>query len=463
MPSRKEKNKMNGKQKIQAEISRRNLLRFLGNGAIALPFMRTLMETEAFGAVDRQCLVLFYYPNGTKSGRFHPDATGRAFSLKEKEITAPLEAVRDHILIPKNFNYGLRTGSHEHGMNYFLTGTDALQNGYSSGVSIDTVIGERTRVEGAIPVVRLGSASSEGGSNTAIRQEFASFSAPGQKAEIQEDPIKSFNAIFGTAIPPTTGGGTTPGINYKKSVLDASLTELKQLQTRLGQIEREKLEGHIEAVRSLEITLRDPGTAPIADQCTNKISRTDPFTGGGVPIHAQANYGTIVDLNIELAIQALACGRTNVVYIQNSRSVSGRNFNDAGLPGSGFHHHSDSHDKEFGGDIARYYKAQNWYMGRLAKLIGGLRDVKSGDKTLLYNSLVMATTEFGDCQGHDMRNIGMVLAGQAGGYFPTGTCLDLKGFNHNQLLVTILQAFGGTETSFGNAALGQGAIPALKA
>ncbi|MES2745272.1 MAG: DUF1552 domain-containing protein [Bdellovibrionota bacterium] len=452
---------MDGKHKIKAEISRRNLIRYLGNGAIALPFMRTLLETEAFGAVDRKCMVIFYYPNGTKSGRFHPDQTGKSFSLANKEITAPLEAVRDHLLIPKNFNYGLASGSHEHGMNYFLTGTDALQNGYSSGVSIDTVLGERTRSEGALPVVRLGSASSEGGSNTMVRQEYASFSAPGQKAEILEDPIKAFNTLFGTTIPPSDGGAV--GVNYAKSVLDASLNELKQLQMRLGQIEREKLQGHIEAVRSLEMTLRSPTNGTVGEQCMSKISRTTPFTGGTVPVHAQANYGEIVDLNIELAIQALACGRTNVVYIQNSRSVSGRLFNDQGLPGTGFNHHSDSHDKEFGGDIARYYKSQNWYMGRLAKLIGGLRDVKSGDKTLLYQSLVMATTEFGDCQGHDMRNIGMILAGQAGGYFPTGTCLDLKGYNHNQLLVTILQAFGGKDTTFGNAALGQGPIPALKA
>ncbi|RYZ51159.1 MAG: DUF1552 domain-containing protein [Proteobacteria bacterium] len=454
---------MNNKKNIHAEISRRNLLRYLGNGAIALPFMRTLLETEAFGAVDRKCMIIFYYPNGTKSEHFHPTATGKAFSLKDKQITLPLEAVRDNILIPKNLNYALKTGSHEHGMNYFLTGTDALQNGYSSGVSIDTVLGERLRFDGGIPVVRLGSAASEGGSNTAIRQEFASFSAAGQKAELQEDPIKAFNAIFGTAVPaPTTGA---PAINFKKSVLDASLTELKALQTRLGQIEKEKLQGHIEAVRSLEKTLVDTAgsTVEIGAQCTNKISRTEPFTGGNTPWHAQANYGAIVDLNIELAIQALACGRTNVVYIQNSRSVSGRLFNDAGIPGTGNGHHSDSHDKEFGGDINRYYKGQNWYMGRLAKLIAGLRDVNAGTNTLLYNSLVMALTEFGDCQGHNMSNIGMVLAGQAGGYFQTGTCIDVKGSNHNQLLVSILQAFGGTDTSFGNAAFGQGPIAALKA
>ena len=462
MPLRKEGTEMDGKKKIHAEISRRNLLRYLGNGAIALPFMRTLLETEAFGSVNRKCMIVYYYPNGTKSDHFHPTATGKAFSLKDKDITSPLEVVRDNILIPKNLNYALKSGSHEHGMNYFLTGTDALQNGYSSGVSIDTVLGERLRFDGGIPVIRLGSAASEGGSNTAIRQEFASFASAGQKAELQEDPIKAFSEIFGTA--PSTPAGT-PVINYKKSVLDASLKELKALQTRLGQMEKEKLQGHIEAVRSLEKTLGETvdSAVEIGAQCTNKLSKTEPFTGGNTPWHTNANYAAIVDLNIELAIQSLACGRTNVVYIQNSRSVSGRLFNDAGLPGTGFGHHSDSHDREFGGDIARYYKGQNWYMGRLAKLISGLRDVKSGDSNLLYNSLVMALTEFGDCQAHNMSNIGMILAGQAGGYFQTGTCIDVEGSNHNNLLVSILQAFGGTDTTFGNAGFGQGPIAAIKA
>ncbi|RYZ83221.1 MAG: DUF1552 domain-containing protein [Proteobacteria bacterium] len=444
-----------------AEISRRDLFRFLGNGAVALPFMRTLLETEAFGAVNRKCMIIYYYPNGTRSDRFHPDSTGRDFKLKE--ITSPLESVRDHILIPKNLSYALRTGSHEHGMNYFLTGTDGLQNGYSSGISIDTVLGERLRFNGGIPVVRLGSASSEGGSNTAIHQEYASFTAPGQKADLQEDPIKAFNTIFGSAIPSPGGATSAPAVNFKKSVLDASLNELKGLQSKLGTIERSKLESHVEAVRSLEKTLSTTVGEALSAQCTGRISRSEPFTGGNTPWHAQANYGAIVDLNIEIAIQALACGRTNVVYLQNSRSVSQRMFNDEGQPGSGFAHHSDSHDREFGGDIARYYKGQNWYMSRLARLISGLKDSQIGDSNLLYNSLVMGLTEFGDCQGHNMSQIGMILAGQAGGYFKTGSCIDVTGANHNNLLVSILQAFGGTENTFGNAEFGRGPMNQIKA
>jgi len=55
------------------------------------------------------------------------------------------------------------------------------------------------------------------------------------------------------------------------------------------------------------------------------------------------------------------------------------------------------------------------------------------------------------------------LAGQAGGYLKTGECIDAKGYNHNQLLTTMMQAFGSKENFFGVEGLGTGVVKPIVA
>ncbi|RYZ78636.1 MAG: hypothetical protein EOP04_29325 [Proteobacteria bacterium] len=102
-------------------------------------------------------------------------------------------------------------------------------------------------------------------------------------------------------------------------------------------------------------------------------------------------------------------------------------------------------------------------MAKLAKLIEGLGSVKEGDKSILYNTSLMATSEIGDSSDHSYNNMGTIVAGQAGGYFKTGQCIDVNGAKHNQLLVTMLHSLGFDDQSFGDPKMGTGPIAALKA
>ena len=116
-----------------------------------------------------------------------------------------------------------------------------------------------------------------------------------------------------------------------------------------------------------------------------------------------------------------------------------------------------------GTGATEFIKAQAWYMGRFAKLIGKLKAVKEGDQNLLYNTAAMAATEIADANLHDFHNVGLVLAGQAGGAWTTGRCIDGNAASHNQVLVSILQAMGLPDTTYGDPKLGSGPLPGLKA
>ncbi|MFW7379263.1 MAG: hypothetical protein ACOH5I_10680 [Oligoflexus sp.] len=100
-------------------------------------------------------------------------------------------------------------------------------------------------------------------------------------------------------------------------------------------------------------------------------------------------------------------------------------------------------------------------MQQLAGLLERMKAAREGDQSLLYNAAVLALTEIADGDRHDFVNMPIVVAGQAGGYFKTGRTISASA-SHNQLLVSVLEALGLPDQSFGDANLGQGSIPELR-
>lgn len=441
--------------KVKNEISRRNLFRYMGNAAVALPFMRTLMETQAFGEVNRKRAVIFFYPNGLARGSFHPNEVGTNFVLKNS--TKSLERIRNDIIIMNNLNYNI-SGTHEDGLIYCLTG----HGGRRKEISIDTVLGERMKANVSIPVVRLGTGA---GTHEQSEMRYCSFFAPGKPSQIENNPTRSFQTIFGSSTPaPETPEASIKGLSVasKKSVLDSSLAELKRLQASIGTIEKTKLDLHVESIREIERRLNNTGMpdtmAPPA-QCTKVLKNKKTYPSSGDEWLRDAAAVDVIDLNIEIGLQALACGVTNVLYIQNSSAGSYVRHDAAGAPSAGgqdAHEHAHSNP-------ARHAINTNYYMNKFADLVSGMGAIKEGDKSLLYNSSVMALSEFADGVMHDMKGVGVILAGQAGGYFKTGRCINVNGASHNKVLVSYLQSLGYTDETFGDANLGRGVMEGLKA
>lgn len=438
---------------ILKEISRRNLFRYLGNSAVALPFMRTLLETQAFGEVVRKRAIFYYYPNGNIPEEFFPKNLGSDFQLPK--ISAPLQGIKDDIILMKNLDFV--GGTHEESMNYGMTGMER----FKPGISIDTVLGDMLKEGVSVPVLRMGVFSQIQGQPN---YRTASFFAPGQPSQIEDNPTRSFQNLFGNS----TGGAPTGGLSVatRRSVLDACLGDLKNLQSSIGAVEKVKLDLHVESVREIERRLQMGGTTGgDNNQCTKKLKNPTvyPTTGGDKqsPWYKPENFATVVDLNTEIALQALACGVTNVIYIQNSHCVGSMPFENGGPSSRGDDHHHTSHYGEFK-CRDEHIANQRYFMTKFADLINGMKAIKEGDKTLLNNSAVMAWTELGDSQAHNTRNMCSIIAGQAGGFFKTGRVIDVEGIKQNRVLVSFLRAFGSNVDVFGNPDHGRGPVDALR-
>lgn len=165
---------------------------------------------------------------------------------------------------------------------------------------------------------------------------------------------------------------------------------------------------------------------------------------------------------MDIMVQALACGITNVGFLQYSHKDGPIVMDFPGGPGLSIGQHTASHHGDVQTSKDRFGDVQSYFMTEYAKLITKMKAISEGDQTLLYNSVSLAFSEIGESNYHTMQNVGLVMAGQAGGLIKTGRAMDGTGVSHNQVLVSVLQAMGLPDSTFGNASGGgSGPMPGL--
>jgi hypothetical protein len=108
-----------------------------------------------------------------------------------------------------------------------------------------------------------------------------------------------------------------------------------------------------------------------------------------------------------------------------------------------------------------------YYSDQVALLLNELQSFDEGGTSLLDHTLVLWISEYGDGGAHNTDDIPVVLAGGLGGAVRTGQHLSFSGQNRttNDLFVTLLNLFGGTDTQFGYGAdrFNKGPLPGVAA
>ncbi len=448
--------------KVIEQLSRRNLLKYLSRSILYYPVLRSFHETEVFGAENApRRAVFFFFPSGIideveplrklcVKSEFHPNS-GPLSTLPS--MTKPLERVKNDIIIIRNSVYATG-GSHEGGMRYALTGSPNAV----AAPSIDSILGEKFKA--GIPVVRLGVRSQfEGGADS----QSCSFNLDSKLAVRWDNPSYAFNQLFGGSAPTTPTTPNAPSmptsglsLSSKKSLLDSNRENLASIQKKLGKIEKDKLDSHLSAIRELErrIQMTSGGGNTggggngdtVSGQCSRKINFTKTFDANDLnsydgPYKTVENFDAVADMQSEIAVQALACRITNVVLLQHGFSVFEMGFTGGRPAKGGRGHHSNGHYNAEG-SVQDHVADQQYMMTKLANLIENMGKIKEGDKSLLYNSTMMAFSELGDSAAHRMENVPVIIAGQGGGYFKTGRCVDADGTAHTKTLVSIYESFG---------------------
>jgi hypothetical protein len=438
------------------KIGRRGVLKGL---SALVPLSMGLGARPVLAGTGPKRAIFFFIPDGCVPELWHP--TGSEFSFTLSPMTKPLEEVRKDCVFINGLTMYEGGGSHEGGVAKVLTGNGPL--------SLDVFLAQEIGKNSRFSSIYLGVHGTHEG-NT-----FFSY-LPGNKARTPEDnPIAAFKSLFGTpGSAPATGGGTSApaAFNGRKSVLDVTRGELSSLAGRLSTGEKAKLDLHLDALREIEQRLgaasaaSAPSAAPAAGgACApasfNKEGFQVPEGFNGYPaiFNREENFETVGKLQMDLAVQALACDVTRVASIQWSHPVSPTRME---FTGSTQRHHDASHYGNPDSPTAQnFVLLQSYYTGRLKYLINELRKRPDGDGTLLDNTIIFLFSELGDSNIHDHNNMPFIVAGGAGGALSGGRYLNLPKEAHSKLLVSIANAMGVPINSFGYTGKGLGPLPGL--
>lgn len=439
-------------------ITRRQIL-VGGAAAAALPFLGT---SRAATGVAKRLLVL-YHPDGvpgvSSSGQpseWHPTGSETQFTLPP--VLASLVPYRDRCVFFRGLSMGpADAGSHPGGAKKLLTAVDG-----GNGISIDQRLASTVGKTDPFRSLYLGAMAKH---NNASGDKHISYVAPGITQAPDDDPVAAFQRVFGGG-GSTGGGGTDPRVARRLSVLDRAKTEVEALRAKLGDTEKSKLDLHLDAVREVERRIQGLGgggascSSPAIDAAGLDASQ----------LYVAERFPQILRCQIDLMVQAMACGMTRVGVIQASHHTSelimsrfmGTPMYDAGFDMRSHQasHYGATHDTSHR-EYHDYKLQATWWAEQLAYLLGELAARPEDGGTMLDHSLVLFCTEVCDGNTHGHDDMPFILAGGGGGRIRTGRLFDYGYRRHADLLLSIAHAMGDTLGGFGDSS--SGVLPNLLA
>jgi hypothetical protein len=456
-------------------LRRRQLLQALGLGALSGVFRRERAAlADAPATAPPPARIVFYVqPHGHIPNAWNmPIPAGPSDQFAERSLLdleagdlsptlRPLYAFRDRLLAIEGLSHTsaladiaavTRAGTgdlnnHQIGVADVLTGSRALQRTgtYCSGGArtLDQVLATRTAGTGRFD-------SRVYGFDYIPNSVVSPFSylGPGQATPMVSDPNAAFSDLLGYAMPAQASTSRADRLrSLRPSVLDAVGREYDLLAPKLGAEGRQKLEQHRALVRELELSL---GSAGPAARCDATFDGTT----------------TSVRQFMSLIRMALACDLTRVVTF----SAPVPQCPELGYPADatfhGYAHQSIQGNTSCGqmySPLAEQAMTDldAWHAGHVAYLLQQLDSVSEGSGTLLDHTVVVWVTELAT-PTHQHFDVCSLLAGGCNGYFDTGRYVryprtlpsplagqPLIGPAHNRLHVSLMQAMGQADTTFG--------------
>jgi hypothetical protein len=443
-------------------LSRRAVLRGSAGVAIALPWFEAMAPERASLAAPAapRRLLTVYQPGGTIIERWTPIGSEESFALGP--ILTPLAALKDRLIVLSGIEMKSATGgnwTYARGMVAWLTGTGQKGNfdtSYAQGPSVDQIIAGR--ISGSRPIaslnlaVRWGTGMCQGAVHPMDILSYGTAAAFPPIAP-RVDPVAIWNELVGN-------DGTK--LAWDRSILDAVDRRYVQLAARLGAADRTRLDQHLTSIRELEqrlSTLGGSANGACSAPALVDTSDYDPAAGRGAPFNGSDDPRTdaaipkVGKLMMDMMVMAFACDLTAVGAMQWSDAECEYSLPWLGLDGS---HKCYMNDCGF--HAAECAQIATWYYEQHAYLLQRMAEVDMGGHSLLDETLVFLGSDIQSPSSYARTDMPFLLAG---GGLRTGRWLKYERVSHNDLLVSLLRAFGGTEMTFGDPTYSHGPLPNL--
>jgi hypothetical protein len=491
--------------------SRRQFLRAVGAGAVALPFYRLLEDhfAKAYGetlplrfigvyhphGIAAELFAMQYagnFPAGTPSGVTDTVTTsGGVTSSTNFNITYPNCALqpfddaatygksyKNKVTIIEGIDHLSNANGHDSAGTIFTGSTidaSALKPANSSidqFLAVENGLGAATRITS----IQLGVGDNGTQSGTTL-----SYSKGGIALPKIPDPVQAYTALFGNFAAPNDAAAQAALLRQQQlgtAVANSAYSDVQSLYGKLATPEQQKLQAHLDALSDLKKGFAATGS--MGSNCTvpaKPSSSSFPSLlryQGGEPY-----FDAITKAHIGLLAQAFACDITrfatlfmaDLSYAANPLMLPTDNH------GSVAHPYDAS---PVGGDgqplvpspttgaasWALLAKLNKYCYGNIATLMKQLDAMGVLDNTLIY-----ASSDMGNPARHSTRNVPTILAGGANGLITMGRRLkmtpdcpstnqwcgptdgvsppDYTPITNNHLLVSIANMFGVQVNTFG--------------
>ena len=429
---------------------------FLGGAGatLALPFLHSALprSARAQAMTPPTRLLAYYVPCGIRMEHWTPSTEGPNYDLPR--ILAPLAAVQAQVSVLTGLaNRPARpdgAGDHASGTGAFLTcshphkteGAD-IANGISLDQQLATTLGDATTLRSL--QVGIDGGDSAGGCDSGYSCAYArnvSWSGPATPLPKLTDPRSVYDRLFAGFDAQASAAELQSRLRQNSSLLDYVLADAKALDPRLGQSDRKKLDEYMTGVRELELRLQSSASGPSCDP-------------GARPAGDLA-YPDHVRMMTDLMVLAFECDVTRFTTFMLGNAGSNRSYDFLGVTGG---HHELSHHQGDAAKLDSLSTIGTWEVEQFAYLIDRMQAVDEGGTSLLANSVVFFSSEIEDGDSHSHYNMPILLAGGGRGAFKPGQHLSFPSEpSVGDLFVSILQAFGLPDTTFGD---GTGPLPGL--
>jgi len=418
-------------------IPRRSVLRGIG-ATLALPLLDGMVpalsaiRTTAARGMRRFGVV--YVPNGMAMEHWTPTGEGTTFEFSP--ILQPMAPFRDRTLVLTGLNPGPGGGAHAGASTKFLTGVAGRMTAGAeihSGTSIDQLLGKELGQYTQLSSLELAldgrdfAGSCDAGFSCAYTNTI-SWRTPTTPLPMENNPRVVFERLFGDS------GSTDPAVRLARlkedrSILDSVIEKVVDLQQGIGPGDRQKIGQYLDAVRDVERRIQ---------KAEEQSARELPLVQqpAGIP----ATFEEHMRLMFDLQLLAYQTDLTRVASFMVGREISGRTYNQIGIPDA---HHPLSHHLDDPVKIGIMSKINTYHVVLFAEFVEKMRATPDGDGSLLDHSLLLYGAGMSNSNAHAPINLPIMLVGGAGG--------GLKGGRHitypedtpmANLLMAIMDALG---------------------
>ena len=400
-------------------LPRRTFLRGMGV-AIGLPWLDAMVPAFAAkmpsSADSPTRLAFVYVPNGIIMSDWTPAGEGSNFELPS--ILQPLKDYRDDCLWLSGLTHnngralGDGPGDHARAAASYLTGVHPKKTqgaDIRNGISVDQIaaqaVGGQTRfasLELGLEHTRL-VGNCDSGYSCAYNNSI-SWRSPTSPMPPEVSPRSIFNRLFGA--PRDADQTRQTGAKDRASILDLVQDEARSLFSRLGPVDRRKLDEYLFAVRDIEKRIESLENAPAGLVPEMDIPE-------GIPI----DFAEHLRLLFDLQTVAFQTDLTRITTLMIGREGSNRTYREIGVSGA---HHGLTHHQGNQSKIEQISRINRYHTQQFAYWLGQLKSIPDGDGSLLDSLMIVYGSGLSDGNEHLHHDLPVMVAGRGSGSLHPG-------------------------------------------